>query len=211
MVKSLLGVVAVLLVLGSPCLAAESKAKAKTDAVAAKIEYDKLGKKDLEDVLKSLQKDVLDAEAKVQEAQNAFQRAQWAYTSASRDHKPEALLRMLESQVAIEKPDEHSRQVNRDFQAAQQAYLKLITPAKPKPQPVDAASAKPKRPIAAGPQLHFETVVLQYSGLATQIERAKVKGGWLVVAQGHFGMHPPGTSITFYPDPNHEWDGGSLK
>ena len=70
MVKSLLGVVAVLLILGSPCLAAESKAKVKTDVIAAKmVEYDKLGKKDLEDVLEGLQKEVLDAERKLGEAE----------------------------------------------------------------------------------------------------------------------------------------------
>ena len=42
--------------------------------------------------------------------------------------------------------------------------------------------------------------------------RAKVKGGWLVMVQGATGIgQPGGTSITFYPDPNHEWDGGSVK
>ena len=32
--------------------------------------------------------------------------------------------------------------------------------------------------------------------------RAKVPGGWLVLS--------PAVSITFYPDPEHEWDGNSL-
>jgi hypothetical protein len=34
--------------------------------------------------------------------------------------------------------------------------------------------------------------------------RAKVPGGWLVV----FGFS--GDSVTFYPDPQHTWDGSSL-
>jgi hypothetical protein len=33
--------------------------------------------------------------------------------------------------------------------------------------------------------------------------RAKVKGGWLIAASS-------GASLTFYPDPDHEWDGTSL-
>ncbi len=212
MVKSLLGVVAVLLILGSPCLAAESKAKVKTDVIAAKmVEYDKLGKKDLEDVLEGLQKEVLDAERKLGEADSVLTQARRTYRSASYDQKPDALLRMLELMAAVEKPREHSQQLNGDFQAAQRAYLKLIAPAKPEPQPVDAASTKPKPFKAATPRLRFETVILQDSGIVTGIERAKVKGGWLVVAKGFGGAQPAGSVITFYPDPNHEWDGGSLK
>jgi len=35
--------------------------------------------------------------------------------------------------------------------------------------------------------------------------RAKVPGGWMV-----YFWDSPGTGLTFYPDPNHQWDGGSL-
>jgi hypothetical protein len=35
--------------------------------------------------------------------------------------------------------------------------------------------------------------------------RAKVPGGWLVQVRAEGG-----SGITFYPDPEHEWDGGSL-
>jgi hypothetical protein len=34
--------------------------------------------------------------------------------------------------------------------------------------------------------------------------RAKVPGGWLVVVADN------ATGLTFYPDPEHNWDGGSL-
>ena len=39
------------------------------------------------------------------------------------------------------------------------------------------------------------------------VERAKVPGGWLVISQFKVG-HAHG--LVFVPDPNHEWDGGSL-
>ncbi|HST22198.1 MAG TPA: hypothetical protein VLR90_13830 [Blastocatellia bacterium] len=40
--------------------------------------------------------------------------------------------------------------------------------------------------------------------------RAKVPGGWLVVVriEGGLAVSP---SVTFYPDPEHEWDGNSLE
>jgi hypothetical protein len=34
------------------------------------------------------------------------------------------------------------------------------------------------------------------------VARAKVPGGWLIAC---------GTGVTFYPDPDHEWDGSSAK
>jgi hypothetical protein len=36
--------------------------------------------------------------------------------------------------------------------------------------------------------------------------RAKVPGGWLVIA-----TNKQGAGVTFYPDPDHTWDGNSLK
>ena len=45
------------------------------------------------------------------------------------------------------------------------------------------------------------------------IYRTKVPGGWFVIfyiqASGIVGESSAG-SITFYPDPDHEWDGSSL-
>ena len=38
-------------------------------------------------------------------------------------------------------------------------------------------------------------------------ERAKVPGGWLVISQFLIGT---AHGLVFLPDPNHEWDGGSL-
>lgn len=35
--------------------------------------------------------------------------------------------------------------------------------------------------------------------------RAQVPGGWLVAVDADYG-----TGVTFFPDPNHEWDGSSM-
>lgn len=45
----------------------------------------------------------------------------------------------------------------------------------------------------------------------TQVHRARVPGGWLVIAQsydkyGH-GSQQKSLALTFYPDPEHAWDG----
>lgn len=37
--------------------------------------------------------------------------------------------------------------------------------------------------------------------------RAKVPGGWLVTVRSNGGKSG---GLTFYPDPHHQWDGGSL-
>ncbi len=43
------------------------------------------------------------------------------------------------------------------------------------------------------------------SDMSLSTYRAKVPGGWLVWT----GRYDQG-GLTFYPDPNHEWDGNSL-
>ena len=42
-------------------------------------------------------------------------------------------------------------------------------------------------------------------GHVFSVYRVKVPGGWLVSV--HMG---DGVGVTFYPDPNHQWDGSSL-
>ncbi|MFO7695302.1 MAG: hypothetical protein R6V57_19620 [Vicinamibacterales bacterium] len=41
----------------------------------------------------------------------------------------------------------------------------------------------------------------------TNVSRAKIPGGWLV---GIESGNVRSWALTFVPDPNHEWDGGSL-
>jgi len=40
------------------------------------------------------------------------------------------------------------------------------------------------------------------------VSRAKVPGGWLVLVRG--GGADEALGLTFYPDPEHKWDGNSL-
>lgn len=44
-----------------------------------------------------------------------------------------------------------------------------------------------------------------FQRLNVMIYRARVPGGWLVLTGGSAGM----SGVTFYPDPRHEWDGGT--
>ena len=62
------------------------------------------------------------------------------------------------------------------------------------------------------PVLHWKSVqtTRDLTGLMHSkylLERAKVPGGWLVISQFQVG---PAHGLVFVPDPNHEWDGGSL-
>jgi len=57
----------------------------------------------------------------------------------------------------------------------------------------------------------WEHIICSHAGLATHLYRTKVPGGWLVQVQNYvssMGSHIGG--LTFYPDPQHEWDGNSM-
>lgn len=45
--------------------------------------------------------------------------------------------------------------------------------------------------------------------LAIKVERAKVPGGWLV-RTWFKAVESGGMGLTFYPDPEHTWDGSTL-
>ena len=53
------------------------------------------------------------------------------------------------------------------------------------------------------PKLKFEK--LDADALSARVNRAKVPGGWLVIITSNSG-----SGATFYPDPQHKWDGGSV-
>jgi hypothetical protein len=62
------------------------------------------------------------------------------------------------------------------------------------------------------PKLTWE--LLRSSGLpaSCQVRRFKVPGGWLIYiyAESTDGRYPYAHGgLTFYPDPEHKWDGGS--
>ncbi len=64
--------------------------------------------------------------------------------------------------------------------------------------------------------IHFETIpgfVGDERERLLAVNRAKVPGGWLIYIFGHTegGLDPwRYGGLTFYPDPEHEWDGLSL-
>jgi hypothetical protein len=53
------------------------------------------------------------------------------------------------------------------------------------------------------PKLKFEN--LDVGALASRVSRAKIPGGWLLVSTSNAGG-----GCTFYPDPEHKWNGGSV-
>ena len=55
----------------------------------------------------------------------------------------------------------------------------------------------------AMPKLKFEK--LDVDTLSVRVNRSKVPGGWLVIVTSNTG-----SGATFYPDPEHKWNGGSV-
>ena len=48
-------------------------------------------------------------------------------------------------------------------------------------------------------------------GIPVNVFRAKVPGGWLVTVLGKSPYFRAGCGVTFYPDLDHNWDGGDEK
>jgi hypothetical protein len=76
-----------------------------------------------------------------------------------------------------------------------------------------ALSPSLESPVYAAP---VETGCLDFKALPTSgpvVERAKVPGGGLLISDcnGESSSSHRGVTIAFYPDPHHEWNGGSLK
>ncbi|HWY88891.1 MAG TPA: hypothetical protein VNX28_19415 [Gemmataceae bacterium] len=63
--------------------------------------------------------------------------------------------------------------------------------------------------MAEKPTLSLEELNLKYDGKkpAKHAYRARIPGGWLVFIEtpGRGGLG----GVTFYPDPDHTWDGGT--
>jgi hypothetical protein len=66
-----------------------------------------------------------------------------------------------------------------------------------------------KNPALNKPGLHLEELNLKYEAdkPAKYAYRARVPGGWLIFiwTPGRSGVN----GVTFYPDPNHTWSGGT--
>jgi hypothetical protein len=59
-------------------------------------------------------------------------------------------------------------------------------------------------------ELTFESIEVKNKARNLLVERARVPGGWFVVAYLFPLMSWKTASLIFYPDPGHKWDGGSL-
>jgi hypothetical protein len=73
-------------------------------------------------------------------------------------------------------------------------------PAAPAAPPAPAQQTAPREPVALPSKAKLQWEPLDSSDYA--LLRAKVPGGWLVAMAG--------ASVTFYADPEHQWDGSSL-
>jgi hypothetical protein len=58
--------------------------------------------------------------------------------------------------------------------------------------------------------LKWEHVGGEGLAFVIHIYRTKVPGGWLIYSCSVVKQERTDQRITFYPDPNHEWDGNSL-
>ncbi len=63
------------------------------------------------------------------------------------------------------------------------------------------------------PRLTFNYLSSNHSdrlGPPTTVRRAKIPGGWLVTTNPNTHQGDQSIGITFVPDPDHVWNGGSL-
>ncbi len=115
-------IVAALAILTSQGMAQEQQEQKATEAASVVTKYDKMEKKQLQEELKRLQKEVIVAERAAKQARDEQAEAKKAYDSAPDDQKPDALLRMLEAKAKSNKPVEAFAQARSDFDAAIRAY-----------------------------------------------------------------------------------------
>jgi len=96
-------------------------------AEPAGAKYYKLPKAELQQELKKLQREVLQAERETNAANEALTKAAQAYyRSADGEKKFDALLRFLEAKAAVQKPQRRYQELTGDFDAAQKAYVQLL-------------------------------------------------------------------------------------
>jgi hypothetical protein len=82
----------------------------------------------------------------------------------------------------------------------------------PSTTPVGGATAFAQE-SRADTVLRWETVKTNETDLSKTLRRAKIPGGWLVIAVCAPGLHegdPSGVGLTFVPDSHHQWNGGTL-
>ena len=96
------------------------------DTTPAVTKYDEMGKQELQDELRRLHAQLIDAKHAAQQASGKANEAAKAYRSASDDEKADALLHMIEAEAASGTPMEHYREAESALDAAKQAYIRRI-------------------------------------------------------------------------------------
>ena len=87
------------------------------------------------------------------------------------------------------------------YQGLREVVSSVATPIRPLKTELPARGApreEPRPAVIAEPALQWEHVKSSHQ---QNVMRAKVPGGWLVSISG--------AGLTFYPDPEHRWKGGS--
>jgi hypothetical protein len=85
------------------------------------------------------------------------------------------------------------------YQCLAEVLQVAMAPIQPARKEAGAAAAPPETPASAA-KLQWQLLQSSHG----EILRAKVPGGWLILAAGGGG------ALAFYPDPDHRWDGASL-
>ncbi len=70
-----------------------------------------------------------------------------------------------------------------------------------------AAETAPKKPEARPGVMDVHFTTLDYNG-SFRVQRVKVTGGWFLYFMPRDALS--WLSVTFYPDPDHKWDGKGL-
>ena len=102
------------------------KKQEQVESRHVQTKYESMEKNDLQEELRRLQKEALDAARMAQQVKEEAAEAATAYKSASEDEKADSLLRMIESEAKSHRPMRHYRQVQSAFEAAQRVYLHLL-------------------------------------------------------------------------------------
>jgi hypothetical protein len=99
--------------------------------------------------------------------------------------------------VATDRDREKFHYLGELYSCSHEVFVSAVNTAAPAAQ---AEQAAPSEPVTLPSKAKLEWEPLESSDLA--LLRAKVPGGWLVALAG--------ASVTFYPDPEHQWDGSSV-
>ena len=124
--KTAAAIASVLVILTIQSIAQESQNQKTTEVAIVVSPYSKMGKQQLQEELKRLQKEYTVSLQANNQAVNLASEADKAYNSASNEEKPEALIRKLDAEANSYKTQESFQKKKKEFEAAQYAYIKRL-------------------------------------------------------------------------------------